>query len=127
MGEVRVLADQLRFVYAMPSFWLLKPILARQVCSVLRDSQLPTSVRASCAELLSLVANELRQAPSPSEAAWGGLRQSLLAKLQQVVQHEVGAAAARAILQNMHASEDWQLLASHIHTASLSAVALVSE
>ncbi|KAK9844486.1 hypothetical protein WJX74_003076 [Apatococcus lobatus] len=98
-----------------------------KVCSVLRESGLPASVRASCAELLSLVADELRHAPSTSQAAGYAMRQSLLVKLQRIVQNEVGAGAARAILQDMHASEDRQLLASHIQTASLSAVALVPE
>lgn len=84
-------------------------------------------MRASCAELLSLVADELRQASHPLQASGGATRQSLLTRLQRTVQQEVGPAAANAILQDMHASEDWQLLASHIQTASLSAVALISD
>ena len=96
-----------------------------QVCAVLKNSRVPTSVRASCAELLSLVADELRQASL--QASGGAMRQPLLARLQRVVQQEVGPAAAKAILQDMHATEDRQLLASHIQTASLSAVALISD
>ena len=97
-----------------------------QVCSVLRDCRLPTSLRACCAELLSLITAELRQAHITAPAG-GAARQALLTKLQRVVQREVGSAAAQAIMQDMHATGDWQLLGSHMQTASLSAVALAAD
>ncbi len=104
-----------------------------QVLTEMKDPVLPTSLKANCAELLSLVANVLRQPqvggrqadPGPDPSA--PTRQALLHKLQLISQQEVGSAAAQAIVQDMHAIADWQLLASHMQTASLSAVALARE
>ena len=100
---------------------------------MLKDPSLPTSLRASCAEMLGMIANRLRQPDELGEQALPGqdpsaaARHALLQKLQLTSQQQIGAAAAQAIMQNLHAAGDWQLLGSHMRTASLSAVALANE